>query len=90
MPTETINTETGTHYSRAELKATFELVENKNNWKMPIDKEVWLSALEVNAVYNAVIFFAGCAPKFTCIKCGIDGKNLYRVTAPGYYKAVGA
>jgi len=87
MPTETINTETGTHYSRAELKATFELVENKTNWKMPIDKSVKLNKKEMAVIAEAVRFFAGCTPTFTLVN---KRMSVYRVEAPGYYKAVGA
>lgn len=82
-----INTETGTKYSRAELKAAFELVENKENWKMPIVKALTLSNGQREVIEEAVVFFAGCRPTFTPI-VNVPGK--YLVEAVGYYNAVGA
>jgi len=87
MGTQTLNPETGTPYSRADLKWAFELVENKKNWKMPISTRVELTAKEVDMVKHAVVFFAGCQPTFR----PVAGKPcMFLVTAPGYYKAVGA
>jgi hypothetical protein len=80
---KTINPETGTVYSRAELKAAFDKVCNSQNWKMPIDAVI--TEAERDVATQAVIFFAGCSPKFRGI-----GPAKLRMTAVGYYKAVGA
>lgn len=78
-----INPETGTIYSRAELKAAFERVQDPTNWKNPIS--ALIPAHHQDVTREAVIFFAGCVPKFT----NAGGNNL-RVAAVGYYAAVGA
>jgi len=83
MMTNTMTKETGTKYSRAELKAAFELVEDKTNWKNPINKVVGADA-NLDMIREAVIFFAGCVPTYT-----LEGTS-YRVKAVGYYVAVGA
>lgn len=80
---ETMNPETGTRYSRAELKAAFERVQNAQNWKLPIDTVIPSKDKEVTE--EAIIFFAGCRPYFVR---GIKGH--LRVQAVGYYAAVGA
>lgn len=82
---KTINPETGTIYSRAELKAAFEKVRNTDNWKNPINAVIPQSDAEITR--QAVIFFAGCSPKFTTAR--VDDGYL-RVKAVGYYAAVGA
>jgi hypothetical protein len=79
------NPETGMNYSRAELKAAFELVENKENWKLPIDAVVPYES-KLDQIREAVIFFAGCTPRFTLS----PSKGFVRVRAAGYYMAVGA
>lgn len=82
-----INPETGTKYSRAELKAAFDAVCDKSNWKMPIDSTIDKSDEDVTR--EAVIFFAGCAPSFSIATRSGRGRRL-RVRAVGYYQAVGA
>ena len=73
-------------YSRAELKDAFERVEDKTNWKNPIDTVLpgMLSGAEQSLIEAAVIFFAGCEPTILPYEFGT------RVTAKGYYHAVGA
>lgn len=70
----------------AELRTAFELVQNKENWKLPIDAFVPADA-DVATIREAVIHFAGCVPHFD--KRGLKGLAI-RVTAVGYYEAVGA
>lgn len=80
------NPETGTIYSRAQLKAAFELVENKANWKMPVKSTIFACGREVTEA--AIIFYTGSVPKFVEV-AGSNGL-LLRVTARGYYAAIGA
>lgn len=79
-----MNKETGTNYSREQLLAAFNSVCNKENWKMPIDSTVEDSDTDI--VREAVIFFAGCEPRFE----PIHGTDRLRCRAVGYYEAVGA
>jgi len=76
--------------TRGELAAAFDLVSNKENWKAPIDAYVWLDDEQVTLVTEAVVFFAGCVPEFENMLRRKEGKVRYRVTAIGYYEAVGA
>lgn len=70
-------------YTRGELRETFELVQNKEHWKAHIDAMVPADTCTAR-VTAAVVFFAGCEPKFTYLPEGI------RVQAVGYFAAVGA
>lgn len=84
-----LNPETGTIYSRAELKEAFEAVEHPEHWKMPIDAAIPEHMRDV--VEQAVIFYAGCRPTFTPINPKARKANRrLNVKAVGYYVAVGA
>lgn len=83
-----INPETGTIFSRAELREAFEMVQDETNWKNPIDAAI--PAYMRDAVEEAVVFFAGCRPTFTAINKGRRSLRRLRVQAVGYYAAVGA
>jgi hypothetical protein len=84
-----INPETGTIYSRAELREAFDAVQDETNWKLPIDAAI--PAYMRDVTEEAVVFFAGCRPTFTAInpKARRSVRRL-RVQAIGYYAAVGA
>jgi hypothetical protein len=84
-----INPETGTIFSRAELREAFEMVEDPANWKNPIDAAI--PAYMRDCVEEAVVFFAGCRPTFEAVnpKARRSMRRL-RVRAVGYYAAVGA
>lgn len=79
-----MSTETGTPYSREQLLAAFNTVCNKDNWKMPIDATI--EEHDSDIIEEAIIFFAGCKPKFE----PIHGTDRLRVRAVGYYEAVGS
>lgn len=79
-----MNPETGTIYSRAELKAAFDLVCNKDNWKLPIKGRI--STEKRDIVREAIIFYTGSVPTFT--DSVLPGNLVVR--AKGYYAAVGA
>jgi hypothetical protein len=83
-----INPETGTIYSRAELREAFEAVQDPANWKNPIDAVI--PCYMQDATEQAVIFYAGCRPTFTAINKGRRSMRRLSVTAVGYYAAVGA
>lgn len=76
----------GVRYSEATLRFYFDLVADASNWKNPIDCTLpgIVAKCDREAIAAAVVFYAGCSPEFTGTKQGL------RVTAPGYYKAVGA
>ena len=92
---QTNNTDKGNNafqgFTVAELRTAFELVEDKTNWKNPIDKSLAgpLTVAERKLINAAVIFFAGCEAKFTD-EGGLAGAIFTRVKAVGYYVAVGA
>lgn len=73
-------------FTQKQLKAYFNAVADKSNWKNPINATVTLKTRrDVTGTVQAVIFFAGCVPSITKIRRG-----LYRVTAAGYYLSIGA
>jgi hypothetical protein len=84
-----INPETGSVYSRAELREAFEAVQHPDNWKLAIDAAIPEYMREVTR--EAVVFFAGCVPTFEPVnpKARKSFRRL-RVRAVGYYAAVGA
>lgn len=67
---------------RATHAARFELVANKENWKLPTTPFVTEIAPEACDVYNAIVFFCGGAEIAETI---IDGRSNWRVTSCGYY-----
>ena len=71
-------------FTREQLLEAFELVENKTNWKLPIDKTI--DSKDVEVVGKAIPYFTGSIAHFTPIM----GTNQVRVQASGYYEAVGA
>lgn len=79
-----MSTDTGTPYSREQLLAAFNKVCDKSNWKMPIDATIEDNDCDI--IREAVIFFAGCEPRFE----PIHGTDRLRCKAVGYYEAVGA
>ena len=78
-------------FTRRELTEAFALIQPKGHWKNPIDAECHtgvmptMSAREVAAVHQAVIFFTGSVPEITHL-----GNFRCRVTAAGYFAAIGA
>lgn len=81
----------GQPVTRGELNAAFALVENKENWKLPIDALVTIQdrnrpRREIELIRKAVVFFTGSVPT---IDRGVRGGTI-RVKAAGYYNAVGA
>ena len=73
----------GFSFSEAEMNAAFSAVQNKENWKYPIEAEIEASEMAVTA--EAIIFYTGGAATFSTLA---GGKLLVR--APGYYASVGS
>lgn len=71
------------NYTREQLLEAFTKVENKSNWKLPIDAVIQEEDMVVTS--EAIIYFAGCKPTFELINGG-----RIRCKAVGYYEAVGA
>ena len=66
-------------YTRDELTAAFNKVENPKDWRAPINKTIEADDGLLDVICEAVIFFTGTVPEFKLLK---NGK--YRVTAIGY------
>ena len=74
-------------YTREELDKAFSKIQNKINWKHPVNAIIDEKDLEL--VTEAIIFFCGCVPTFTPIFSSPSEPKLW-VQAVGYYAAVGA
>ena len=72
--------------TRQAMKAFFEMVEDKDNWKSPVSKAVSndLTQYEKDMISEAVAFFTGSGVVWSYK----DGKNW--IEFDGYYKAIGA
>lgn len=68
---------------QAELEKAFDLVANKEHWKLPVNALV-PHGTDENLITEAVIHFTGSVPSFKETKKGI------RVRAAGYYNTIGA
>lgn len=76
----------GRNVTRGTLRKAFERVENKANWKMPIDATIDItSPREGLLIAEAVVFYTGSRATFIP-----QGGSRYKVLAIGYYAAVGA
>ena len=71
-------------YGVEALQAAFDAVKNPEHWKLPIDATIAEGDRAVTEA--AIIFFTGSQPRFLP-----DHHNGHiRVTAAGYYAAIGA
>jgi len=70
-------------YGEPALRAAFEQVQDRSNWKNPIDAIIRDTAKAV--VCEAIVFYTGSVPKVTEL-----GGGMIRVQADGYYVAIGA
>jgi hypothetical protein len=80
----------GKDVTRGALTLAFNRVCDIFNWKRPIDQVIELNDAEMALIREAIIFFTGSVPTFTPMLGGKLPKCRYRVTAAGYYAAVGA
>lgn len=77
------------NYSRHQLKTVFELVEDKTNWKNPIDKFL-PKIYDEKLIAESIEFFTGTKAIIVDVyEDRLDANNIVmteiRVTAPGYY-----
>lgn len=79
-------------YTQEQLEAAFKLVQPAENWKNPINAQVYLDDAEKEVIGEAVIYFTGGLAEFVPVPRAkkVNGKTRYRVIAPGYYRSVGA
>lgn len=73
--------------TQEEMRAAFERVANRLNWKKPINRLLTVkNDAELDLIYDAVIHYTGSVPEFYP-----TGKSRqYRCVAAGYYLTVGA
>ena len=71
-------------YTQQELDAAFKLVKSKRGWKYPINAVV--PADKVGVCCAAINYF-GCGQVKTRLSSTL---KFTRITAPGYYKTIGA
>jgi len=77
----------GRDVTRAQLAAWFQRVEDKTNWKNPIDATVTVADdFDLIGIYTAIEFFTGSKAS----ACHFSGRNTYRFEARGYYLTCGA
>ena len=80
----------GHAYTLGELHRYFNMVCDLNNWKLPIDKVALLQTeRDVYGMHEAVVWFTGSVPHLAVNRFTPEGIE-YRVTAAGYYAAIGA
>lgn len=70
-------------YSQNQMAPAFDLVKDSEHWKNPIDKVIPADS-DTNLIHAAVAFYTGSHAEFTPVDDGL------RVTADGYYVAIGA
>lgn len=80
-------------YTQEQLEDAFKAVQPPRNWKNAIDARVYLDDAGVELTREAIIHFTGGGAMEFAPVPGIrkvNGKTMYRVTAPGYYVIIGA
>ena len=76
----------GRDVTHGELDDAFNRVKNPEHWKYPIDATIEIADLhEQRMIAEAVVYFCGCVAEIVRV-----GRNRYRVTAIGYFAAIGA
>jgi hypothetical protein len=78
----------GYEFTDDDLHRYFDMVRNRSHWKNPIRRCATLpSERDVYGMHEAVVYIAGCVPEVECIN---PETHKYRVTAIGYFMAVGS
>lgn len=76
----------GYEFTVRELRGAFERVEPPENWKNPIDADIVLAdERDLALIVSAVLFMTGSHAAIEALGC-----RRFRVTAAGYYVAIGA
>ena len=71
-------------YTHQDLADAFSEIQNSENWKLPVDAWIHPDSFEI---YNeACVYFTGSALK----RVQWAGEHAVRVSAAGYYAAIGA
>lgn len=73
-------------YTQTQLHDAFNLVQNVEDWKMPIDAIVPREQVDKDLVSFAVMYFTGAYPIIE--EAAIP--SFYRIRADGYYMTIGA
>lgn len=77
---------TGAGDSIADLRHAFDLVANRENWKLPVDATVKAAdPAERRRIAEAVVFFTGSVVEWSHF-----GRGRWNCKASGYYAAIGA
>lgn len=71
-------------YTQEQLHEAFDLVKDRDNWKMPVDTVIPYGS-DTDVITSAVIHFTGSVPSFITLN---DGS--LRVYAAGYYACIGS
>lgn len=74
--------------TRRELSEAFKKVAPTGHWKNPINKLIAVTKDERELVREAVVFFTGSVPEFEH-RGNVCDHEVYRVTAAGYFTAIG-
>jgi hypothetical protein len=81
----------GRRVTRGTLHKAFARVENREHWKNPVDAVIDIkNDREKALIAEAVVFYTGSVATFTPMVGGTLPGCRYRVTAIGYFAAVGA
>jgi len=81
----------GRRVTRGTLSKAFRRVEDRAHWKNPVNAVVDVANDYDRALlHEAIVFFTGSLPTFTVVPGGTLPGCRYRVTAAGYYAAIGA
>ena len=70
---------------QAKASGAFWRVSDPDNWKVAVDSVIACPAASLGFILEAVVFFTGSVPSVEVV-----GRGRYRVTAIGYYAAIGA
>lgn len=77
-------------YSEEELHSAFDRVKNKEHWKLPIRCTIdYKDEDDIDLIRESVIYFTGSVPDIDVRELK-NGKKRVKVSAVGYYIAIGA
>ena len=77
-------------YSEEELHSAFDRVKNKEHWKLPIRCTIdYKDEDDIDLIRESIIYFTGSVPDIDVRELK-NGKKRVKVSAVGYYIAIGA
>lgn len=76
-------------FTDRELDAAFDLVKDRTNWKMPINKIVYLdkTTISLECILESIIFYTGGEGD---VYYSPTNPKKVRIQSPGYYNCIGA